>query len=127
VSTRPTHTRMRGRLYDAPAAEQACQAGHLAARAGRPPRLLTHSRSRVTLALPRAAGFFAKDMAAFQAAAGVLLDARSRRPTTFRRLLLARDAFAVADAPASAALMQACGARFQSGADARTEPRCWGR
>ncbi len=65
-------------------------------------------------------------MAAFQAAAGVLLDARSRRPTTFRRLLLARDAFALADAPAREALMQACGARVGSSADARTQPRCWG-
>ena len=62
-------------------------------------------------------------MAAFQAAAGVLLDARSRRPTTFRRLLLARDAFALADAPARDALMQARGAREMSGADAQAEPR----
>ena len=51
-------------------------------------------------------GFFAKDMAAFQAAARVLLIPSTRRQTTFRRLLLARDAFALADPAAREALMQ---------------------
>ena len=54
-------------------------------------------------------GFFAKDMAVFQAAAGVLLDPSTRRPTKFRRLLVARDLFAVADKDASAALFEARG------------------
>ena len=46
-------------------------------------------------------------MAVFQAAAGVLLDPSTRRPTKFRRLLVARDLFAVADKDASAALFEA--------------------
>ena len=57
------------------------------------------------------AGFFAKDMEVFKAAASVLLDPSTRRPTRFRRLLVARDAFAVADADVRAALFQARGKR----------------
>ena len=54
-----------------------------------------------------AGGFFARDMAVLQAAAGVLLDPSTRRPTQFRRLLVASDAFTLADFASAQALYQA--------------------
>ncbi len=42
-----------------------------------------------------------------QDVAGVLLDPRARRATRFARLLVAKDAFALADAAATGALHQA--------------------
>lgn len=54
-----------------------------------------------------AGGFFAKDIATLQAAAGVLLNPSMRRPTQFKRLLVAMDAFALADTNATEALYQA--------------------
>ena len=56
-----------------------------------------------------AGGFFAKDIATLQTAAGVLLDPSTRRPMRFKRLLVAMDAFALADTNATEALYQACG------------------
>lgn len=47
-------------------------------------------------------------MAVFQKAAGVLLDPATRRATTFKRLLVAKDCFAIADADVRDALMQVC-------------------
>lgn len=41
-----------------------------------------------------------------QRAAGVLLDQTTRQPTQFKKLLIARDAMAVADANAREALQQ---------------------
>ena len=53
-----------------------------------------------------AGGFFAKDMAVFHKAAGVLLEPATRQATTFKRLLVAQDCFAIADADVRDALMQ---------------------
>ena len=54
-----------------------------------------------------AGGFFAKDVDVLQRTAGVLLDQTMRQPTQFKRLLIARDAMAVADADSREALLQA--------------------
>jgi len=54
-------------------------------------------------------GFFAKNARVAQDVAGLLLDPRARRATRFARLLIARDAFALADAAATGALHQARG------------------
>ena len=56
--------------------------------------------------LTSAGGFFAKDVDVLQRAAAVLLDQTMRQPTQFKRLLIARDAMAVADADAREALQQ---------------------
>ena len=53
-----------------------------------------------------AGGFFAKDVDVLQRAAGLLLEQTMRQPTQFKRLLIARDAMAVADADARQALLQ---------------------
>jgi len=60
----------------------------------------------LTLRCP-AGGFFAKDMAVLQAAGDALLVPSTRASTTFKRLLVARDAFAVATPAAAGALSQA--------------------
>ncbi|KAK9826133.1 hypothetical protein WJX81_007522 [Elliptochloris bilobata] len=52
-------------------------------------------------------GFFAKDMSVLQKAADVLLEPATRRPTSFKRLLVATDAFAIADAHVKDALFKA--------------------
>ena len=69
-----------------------------------------------------AGGFFGRDVDVLQKAAGVLLDQTMRRPTQFKRLLVARDAIAVADAGVGDALLQvgdpqaaACARRLWSG------------
>lgn len=55
-----------------------------------------------------AGGFFAKDIATLQAVAGMLLNPSTRRSTRFKRLLVAMDAFTLADMNATEALYQAC-------------------
>ncbi|KAK9826142.1 hypothetical protein WJX81_008525 [Elliptochloris bilobata] len=72
----------------------------------------THGRVSLEGACPLApsydtGGFFARDAETLQAAAGVLLDPATRRSTHFKRLLVAKDAFAAADASATDALYQA--------------------
>jgi len=67
-------------------------------------------------------GFFAKNARVAQDVAGVLLDPRARRATRFARLLVAKDAFALADAAATGALHQA--RRRQRGLPSAACTRC---
>ena len=46
---------------------------------------------------PQRAGWFARDPAVLRRAGSVLLDPSTRRPATLRRLLVAQDAFALAE------------------------------
>ena len=66
----------------------------------------THGRVSLAGSVPLApsfdtGGWFARDPALLRRAGGVLLDPRSARPTTLKRWLVGRDAFALAD-PATA-------------------------
>lgn len=77
----------------------------------------THSRISLRGAVPLApsfdtAGLFARDPAVLRRAGGVLLDSASRRPTALKRLLVATDAFQLADEATSTALYEALAARI---------------
>ncbi|KAK9826102.1 hypothetical protein WJX81_003594 [Elliptochloris bilobata] len=72
----------------------------------------THGRVSLVGVCPLApsydtGGFFAKDLAVLQKAAAVLLEPSMHRRIKFTRLLIAGDAFAIADADAREALLQA--------------------
>jgi len=77
----------------------------------------THGRISLEGAVPLApsfdtAGLFARDPAVLRRAASVLLDPATRRPMALKRLLVARDAFDLAEEGTSRALYDALSARI---------------
>lgn len=77
----------------------------------------THGRISLQGAVPLAssfdtAGLFARDPGVLRRAGSVLFDPATRRPTALKRLLVATDAFQLADEPTSRALYEALAARI---------------
>jgi amidase len=78
----------------------------------------THGRVSVRGIVPLApsfctAGWFARDASLLRRVGGVLLDPATRRPAQLRRLLVATDAFALADEPTCQALYSALSSRIE--------------
>ncbi|KAL4427625.1 hypothetical protein ABPG75_001714 [Micractinium tetrahymenae] len=78
----------------------------------------THGRVSLAGAVPLApsfdtAGWFTRDAGVLRRVGGVLLDPSSRRPAQLRRLLVAADAFALAEQATVAALYAALSARIE--------------
>ncbi|KAI7841639.1 hypothetical protein COHA_004659 [Chlorella ohadii] len=88
----------------------------------------THGRISLEGAVPLApsfdtAGLFARDPAVLRRAASVLLDPATRRPAALRRLLVATDAFGLAEEGTNRALYDALSARIGQVADLLGKPQ----